>query len=128
MALLLAAAPLVQERMVTLAESVDMVGFLLVDEAHFSRDPAEVEKSLATEEGRAVTAAAHSALSGIDTWDAASIEQALREALVDTMGLKPRNAFGPVRVAVSGRRISPPLFESMELLGREASLSRLVVG
>ncbi len=128
MALLLAAAPLVQERMVTLAESVDMVGFLLVDEAHFSRDPAEVEKSLATEEGRAVTAAAHSALSGIDTWDAAAIEQALREALVDTMGLKPRNAFGPVRVAVSGRRISPPLFESMELLGREASLSRLVVG
>jgi glutamyl-tRNA synthetase len=41
------------------------------------------------------------------------------------MGLKPRNAFGPVRVAVTGRRVSPPLFESMELLGRERSLQRL---
>ncbi len=41
------------------------------------------------------------------------------------MQLKPRHAFGPVRVAVTGRRISPPLFESLELLGRERSLSRL---
>jgi glutamyl-tRNA synthetase len=125
--LLLAAAPLVQERMVTLGESVDMLGFLLVDPVAFHRDPVEVDKQLATEEGKAVVAAAHAALSALGTWDAASIEEALRAALVDGLGLKPRHAFGPVRVAVSGRRISPPLFESMELLGRETSLARLVI-
>ena len=51
--------------------------------------------------------------------------EALRKALVEERGLKPRLAFGPVRIAVSGRKISPPLFESLELLGRERSLSRL---
>ena len=54
-----------------------------------------------------------------------SIDEALRATLVDGLGLKPRNAFGPVRVAVTGRRVSPPLFESLELLGREQSLARL---
>ena len=55
----------------------------------------------------------------------AAIEEALRSALVDGLGLKPRNAFGPVRVAITGSTVSPPLFESMELLGRERSLARL---
>ncbi len=53
------------------------------------------------------------------------IEAALREAVVEGLGLKPRLAFGPLRTAVSGQRISPPLFESMEILGKHASLSRL---
>ena len=69
--------------------------------------------------------AAHDALAEIPTWDTASIDEALREALVEGLGLKPRNAFGPVRVAITGRRVSPPLFESLELLGRERSLARL---
>ena len=77
------------------------------------------------EDGRAVVKAAHDALAGLDTWDTAAIDEALRKALVEELGLKPRNAFGPVRVAVTGRRISPPLFESLELLGRERSLARL---
>jgi glutamyl-tRNA synthetase len=64
-------------------------------------------------------------LAALAEWDTAAIEAALRERLVDGMGLKPRNAFGPVRVAVTGSRISPPLFESLELLGRERSLARL---
>ncbi len=122
--LLAAAAPLVQERMTTLGESVDMLGFLFVDEASFSRDPADAEKLL-DEAGREVVKTAHDALSGLETWETAGIEQTLREALVDGMGLKPRKAFGPVRVAVTGRRVSPPLFESLELLGRERSLARL---
>jgi glutamyl-tRNA synthetase len=54
-----------------------------------------------------------------------AIDEALRRALVEGLGLKPRNAFGPVRVAVTGRRVSPPLFESLELLGRGRSLARL---
>jgi glutamyl-tRNA synthetase len=123
-ALLQKATPLVQERMVTLGEAVGMLGFLLVDESSFSRDPADVEKLL-DEDGRTVVKAAHDALVPLSTWDTASIEEALRVALVEQLGLKPRNAFGPVRVAVTGRRVSPPLFESLELLGRERSLSRL---
>jgi glutamyl-tRNA synthetase len=122
--LLAKAAPLVHERMVTLGEAVDMLGFLFVDEAAFTRDPADVEKLLEGD-GRTVVKAAHDALAGLDTFDTASIEQALRTALVDELGLKPRHAFGPVRVAVTGRRISPPLFESLELLGRERALARL---
>jgi glutamyl-tRNA synthetase len=53
------------------------------------------------------------------------LEDALKAVLVDGLQLKPRNAYGPVRVAITGRTVSPPLFESMELLGRERSLSRL---
>ena len=56
---------------------------------------------------------------------AASIEAALRSALIEGLGLKPKLAFGPVRVAVTGRRVSPPLFESIELLGRERTLARV---
>ncbi len=58
-------------------------------------------------------------------WTHEAIEAALRVALIDTMGLKPRVAFGPLRVAVSGRRVSPPLFESMALLGKDETLARL---
>jgi glutamyl-tRNA synthetase len=123
-ALLAEAAPLVHERMVTLAESVDMLGFLFVDDARFERNPADAEKLL-NEDGRAVVKAAHDALAALDSWDTASIDAELRRALVDDLGLKPKNAFGPVRVAVTGRRISPPLFESLELLGRDRALARL---
>jgi glutamyl-tRNA synthetase len=123
-ALLLAAAPLVHERMTTLAESVEMLGFLFVDEARFTRDPSDVDKMLDVN-GRGVVKAARDALADLTDWHTEAIEQALRHALVDGLGLKPRNAFGPVRVAVTGRRISPPLFESIELLGRERTLARL---
>jgi glutamyl-tRNA synthetase len=122
--LLQRAAPLVHERMTTLAEAVDMLGFLFVDDHSFTRDPADAEKLL-DQDGRTVVKAAYDALTDVTAWDTASIEEALRAALVDGLGLKPRNAFGPVRVAITGRRVSPPLFESMELLGRERSLSRL---
>jgi glutamyl-tRNA synthetase len=58
-------------------------------------------------------------------WTAVSIENALKQSLVDGLGLKPRKAFAPIRVAVTGRTVSPPLYESMELLGRERSMHRL---
>jgi glutamyl-tRNA synthetase len=123
-ALLARAAPLVHERMTTLTDAVDMLGFLFVDEASFTRDEADAAKLL-DPDGRAVVGTAREALDGLETWDTPSIEAALRAALVEGMGLKPRNAFSPVRVAITGRRVSPPLFESMELLGRDRSLSRL---
>ena len=122
--LLARAMPLVNERINKLTEAVDMLGFLFVDEASFERDPADAAKLL-DETGRGVAKAAHDALAEIPSWDTESIDEALREALVEGLGLKPRNAFGPVRVAITGRRVSPPLFESLELLGRERSLARL---
>jgi len=111
--------PLVHERINTLSEAVPMLGFLFVDEDAFTRTD-EIDEA-----GHAVVKASYDALSGLDDWSTAAIEASLREALVEGMGLKPRNAFGPVRVAVTGSRVSPPLFESLELLGRERSLGRL---
>jgi glutamyl-tRNA synthetase len=72
-----------------------------------------------------VVRASYDALAGLHTWSTAEIQDALTAALIDGLGLKPRKAYGPVRVAVTGKRISPPLFESMELLGRERTLGRL---
>lgn len=123
-ATLAAAVPLVQERMETLSQAVGMLGFLLVEDDRFTVDATDAEAVL-TGSGRDVVRAAMVALEALHKWDAPSIEAALRAALIDGLGLKPKVAFGPVRVAVSGRRVSPPLFESMEILGRERSLSRL---
>ncbi len=114
-----AAMPLVAERINKLTESVDMLGFLFVDESGFELVD-EIDEA-----GREVVRAAYDALAALPEWTTAAIEDALRRALVEDLGLKPRNAFGPVRVAVTGRKVSPPLFESLELLGRERSLSRL---
>ncbi|WP_425575039.1 glutamate--tRNA ligase [Nocardioides panacisoli] len=118
------AMPLVAERINKLTEAAGMLGFLFVAEDDFSVDPADAEKMLG-EDGRPVVQAAYDALAGLHAWSTSDIQEALQTALVDGLGLKPRVAFGPVRVAVTGRRVSPPLFESLELLGRERSLGRL---
>jgi glutamyl-tRNA synthetase len=121
-ALVRAAAPLVQERVTLLSEAAEMVAFLLTDEV--ALDPAATAKTLVPASLPTLEAAA-AALGGVDRWETAAIEESLRAALVDGLGLKPRNAFGPVRVAVTGRNVSPPLFESIELLGRARTLARL---
>jgi glutamyl-tRNA synthetase len=113
------AMPLVAERMNKLTEAPPMLGFLFADEESFTRTD-DIDEA-----GRDVVRAAHDALSALAEWGTAAIEAALRKALVEDLGLKPRNAFGPVRVAVTGSRVSPPLFESLELLGRDRSLGRL---
>jgi glutamyl-tRNA synthetase len=123
-ALLQAAVPLVHERMTLLTEAVDMLRFLFVSDDDFAIDESDRAKQL-DDAGLAVVRAAHEALEALGEWTTESIESALRTALVDDLGLKPRVAFGPVRVAVTGSRISPPLFESLELLGRETTLARL---
>jgi glutamyl-tRNA synthetase len=69
--------------------------------------------------------AAITALDAVADWNAENIQAALKQALVEDLGIKPRLAFGPVRTAISGRRISPPLFESMVILGKASSLARL---
>ena len=120
-ALLRRAAPLVQERMQLLGEAPGLLGFLFETDSQlvFEAD------ALPGAEGAEVLDAALGALAGIPDWTTAGIEESLRAELIDSRGMKPRTAFGPLRTAISGRRISPPLFESMELLGRESSLARI---
>ena len=123
MATLIEVAPLIRERVTVLSEIPEMVRFLFVSgsEFDFAADATAGLDAAAAD----VLAAAHDALSALETWSTATIEEALRTTLLDQMGLKPRSAFGAVRTAISGRRISPPLFESMEILGRQVSLDRI---
>jgi glutamyl-tRNA synthetase len=118
---LVEAAPLVQERMQLLGEARELLEFL------FTADDAIVvaDDALPGAEGVEVLDAAASVLPAVAPWNGESIEAALRAELIDGRGMKPRTAFGPLRSAISGRRISPPLFESMELLGRESTLARI---
>jgi glutamyl-tRNA synthetase len=118
-ALLELAMPLVAERINNLAEASDLLRFLFVSDEEFARTD-EIDEA-----GLTVVRAAHEALADLHPWSTAAIEEALRHKLIEELGLKPRLAFGPVRIAVSGKKISPPLFESMELLGRDRSLARL---
>jgi len=120
-ALLLAASPIVQERMQLLGEAPGLLAFLFTADADLIVDANAIPGA----EGAEVLDAALAVLPGVEDWTTAAIEGALRAELLETRGLKPRIAFGPLRSAISGRRISPPLFESMELLGRESSLSRI---
>jgi glutamyl-tRNA synthetase len=120
-ALLRAATPLVQERMQVLSEAPGLLGFLFTADA----DLVVEDDALPGPEGAEVLDAALRVLPGLADFGAASIEEALRVALIDELGLKPRLAFGPLRSAISGRRVSPPLFESMELLGQHSTLTRI---
>lgn len=128
------AVPLIQERMETLRQGAAMLGFffagdsgieseLSVGNAKFRID--ESELSNLNSETDPVIAAAVSALTDLDEWERTAIEAALRAALIEELGMKPKFAFGPVRLATAGRKVSPPLFESLELLGRERTLARL---
>ncbi len=118
------AMPLIAERINKLSEASALLHFLFVDEDAFEVDAEDAAKQIG-EAGIPVLQASYDALAALPTWSTDAIQTALQTALVDGLGLKPRNAFGPVRVAVTGRRISPPLFESLELLGRDRSLGRL---
>ncbi|HWI43779.1 MAG TPA: glutamate--tRNA ligase [Nocardioides sp.] len=116
--------PLIAPRMRKLSEAPGLVRSFFVPEEEFAIDEAARAKVL-TEDGLAVVRAAHEALSAVTDWTTPAIEAALTGKLVDELGLKPRLAFGPVRVATSGAQVSPPLFESLEILGRDRSLGRL---
>lgn len=122
-------APLVQERCIVLGDAAGMLEFLFADEQTFAPDPTSAAKVLRAEaigaDPAPVLDAAVRSLEALAEWTAAGIEEALKESLVDGLGLKPRKAFAPIRVAVTGRTVSPPLYESMELLGRERSIRRL---
>ena len=116
------AAHLVQTRIVVLGDAWSLLNFL--DDDEYAIDPKAAAKELGPNAGPVLDAAV-AALEGVADWTATHIEMALKPALVENLGLKPRKAFGPIRVAATGTLISPPLFESLELLGRDRSLQRL---
>ncbi|WP_396655009.1 glutamate--tRNA ligase [Microbacterium sp.] len=122
-ALIAKAAPLVQERVQLLGEVPGMLGFLFADEVEYAEDAL---RSLPDDAGQVLVASV-GALELVPEaeFTAAAVQEALSTALIEGLGLKPRVAYGPARVAVSGRRVSPPLFESMELLGKAESIRRL---
>lgn len=123
LAILEVAAPLIQERMENLSQSVDMLAFLLLPPERFVVD--EADRGVLGVEAAPTLTAARSVLAELPHWKTDAIHEALRFALVDGLDLKPKLAFTPLRVAITGRRISPPLFESMEILGKSVCLARL---
>ncbi len=115
-------AELVQTRIVVLGDAWGLLKFL--NDEEYTLDPKAAAKELGPEAGPVLDAAIE-ALDGITDWTTVHIENALKSVLIEGLTLKPRKAFGPIRVAATGTTISPPLFESLELLGRDRSLSRL---
>jgi glutamyl-tRNA synthetase len=109
-----ASAPLVQEKIEKFSEYPDLARFLFEPVDPDGADPVTCRAAL-------------EALEAVEPWEASRIEDALRE-LADRLGQKPRQAFQPIRIAVTGSKISPGLFESLELLGKDESLARLSAG
>jgi len=107
-------APLVQEKIATLGEFPAYAAFFFADEVN--ADPKLLDPT--------VLGAALRQLEALDAWTDSAVEAALRQ-LADELGLKPREAFQPIRVAVTGSTVSPGLFESLALLGREKTLARI---
>jgi glutamyl-tRNA synthetase len=116
------ALPIIQERIVKLAEIPAMLNFLFVKD--FKVEAEELGK-LQDESSQNVLKVALKKVEPLQSWDHVGIEAVLRSALIDELGLKPRIAFSALRIAVTGSHISPPLFESLELLGKERSIARI---
>ncbi len=116
-----AAAALVQTRIVVLGDAWGLLKFFNDDS--YALDPRAAAKELGCDGG--LLDAAIAALEHVTDWTTEHIQAALKAALVEKLALNPRKAFGPIRVAVTGTTVSPPLFESLELLGAERSLQRL---
>jgi len=119
--LLTHAVPLIAERVTRLDQAPEMLGFLFVDQVDLDPDAAA---KVMDDEARGFLDDAIKVLRPVEPWSSEEIERALRD-LAERQGQKPRKAFQPIRLAITGRLVSPPLFESMELLGRERSQARL---
>ncbi|MDR1431466.1 MAG: glutamate--tRNA ligase [Propionibacteriaceae bacterium] len=117
------AVPIIKERLTTLGEALPKIGFLLA--ADDQLPIADDARAQLGENAPQVIQAAIAALAALEVWDTDAIHLAMNSALVDALSLKPRVAFAPLRVAITGQRVSPPLFESMEILGKQSCLARL---
>jgi glutamyl-tRNA synthetase len=115
------AVPLVKERMKVLEDAVPLLGFLGAVDPELEED---AQAALQTDDARRMLAASLEALESLPVFETAEIESALRE-VAEELGLKTRVAFQPVRIAITGSKVSPPLFDSLALLGKEVSLRRI---
>ncbi|CAB0548984.1 glutamate--tRNA ligase [Corynebacterium diphtheriae bv. mitis] len=118
------AAELVQTRIKMLGDAYGLLSFLAIADEDLTLDEKSAKKNL-KETAIPALDAGIAALEGIEEWTTPAIEAALHKALIEDLELKPRVAFGALRVGISGQAVSPPLFESMELLGKESTLTRL---
>ncbi|WP_182353969.1 glutamate--tRNA ligase [Flaviflexus huanghaiensis] len=117
------AAPLAQTRIQTLSDTLPLVHFLFVRAHEINYDPKALAKF--RESAPQVLAMAIKHLSELDDFTAESIKETMSTAVIETLGLKPRVAFAPLFVAVSGSNVSLPVFDSMELIGREKTIEHL---
>ncbi|MFC4224925.1 glutamate--tRNA ligase [Lysinibacter cavernae] len=121
-----AAAPLIQERITVLSEAVDMLNFLFLPGEQIEYQ-ADALKGMPENAADIVNASIGALDAVVDAdWNPEGIQAALSSTLIEGLGLKPRIAYGPLRTALSGRRVSPPLFESIEILGRAETRDRLI--
>ncbi|OJI02356.1 glutamate--tRNA ligase [Corynebacterium diphtheriae] len=118
------AAELVQTRIKVLGDAYGLLSFLAIVDEDLALDEKSAKKNL-KETAIPALDAGIAALEGVEEWTTPAIEAALHKALIEDLELKPRVAFGALRVGISGQAVSPPLFESMELLGKESTLTRL---
>ncbi|CAB0597280.1 glutamate--tRNA ligase [Corynebacterium diphtheriae] len=118
------AAELVQTRIKMLGDAYGLLSFLAIADEDLTLDEKSAKKNL-KETAIPALDAGIAALEGVEEWTTPAIEDALHKALIEDLELKPRVAFGALRVGISGQAVSPPLFESMELLGKESTLTRL---
>ena len=118
------AADLVQTRIKTLSDASGLMSFLVTPDADLKLDEKAAKKNLKEEAIQPLELGIET-LEGVAEWKTDSIEAALSKALIEDLELKPSTAYGALRVAISGAQVSPPLFESMELLGKESTLARL---
>lgn len=118
------AAELVQTRIKMLGDAYGLLSFLAIADEDLTLDEKSAKKNLKDTAIPALDAGI-AALEGVEEWTTPAIEAALHKALIEDLELKPRVAFGALRVGISGQAVSPPLFESMELLGKESTLTRL---
>jgi len=122
LALVKKALPLIQERIVKLDEAPALLKFLFVTDFRVDEDAVSKITDGAAKD---ILKRSLKELESVDTWNHESIEAVLRSSLIEELGLKPRIAFTALRIATTGSTISPPLFESMELLGKDACLERI---
>jgi len=121
---LLKIAPILKERVATLDDAIEMAGFFFKDEVHPNTDELP-GKGMSIDQTIEVLKNTQSLLSSFKKISVADVEPVMRE-YVEQSGLSAGQVFGILRVAVTGQRISPPLFESMEIIGREKVLERIV--
>jgi len=122
-ATLLRMAPLIQERMATLDEAVELAGFFFRD-AIVPAPEDLVAKGLTAQQSAKVVKHCQTILELLPEFSCAAAEPPLR-SLVEELGFTAGQVFGILRVAITGQKVSPPLFESMEIMGRDKVLSQL---